>query len=507
MVLLAALAASMTGLVLTPASAAVSNVGYTLSAGDPTLTTPLGDSSVTDCTAGVGAGAYPYQVRRLVVSAAGVYTVNDSGPGDGRIGIYDGAFDPADPQTGCVSFVDTNEGFELTAKTYTIVLSTATTGGVGAYSYSFDGPGTATVLAPTATTLTTSPNPSELSRATTLKATVAGGATPTGTVQFRDGATVLGSAALVGGTAQLVVRSLKVGTHTLGAIYSGDSTHEPSLDTHAHKVKYGPKPKVRLKVSDKTVAVGKKVKISWVTTGADSVKASGAWKGKKAKKGSVKVKIKKLGVHIFKLKVANVNGTAKAKAKVVAIRAPKNLAVDVPDDILTAGTKVRVRTSRLDAKERFKVFLDDELLGKGFADRRGVATLLALIPKDTKEGEHTLEVMGSNADRVGEIDVVVVAALKELEVDVELAKVKVNKTNTVSVTGLAAGEDVTVTYQGQTLVEGKAEDDGTFDYTFNVGTEAGEAILTVVGHVPGRNGDATFTVQPAKGPNVRAQMT
>ncbi len=497
-----ALVASTTGLVLSPASAVTSNVGYTLSAADPVLTAPLGNASVGDCTPDASTGSFPYQVVRVKVSAAGTYGMVDTGPGDGRLGVYDGAFDPANPLTNCVLFVDTNEGFDLAAKTYTVVLSTATTLGYGGYSYSFDGPGTATVLTATSTTLTTSPNPSELSKPTVLKAVVAGGATPTGAVQFKDGATVLGSAPLVGGIAQLSVKSLKVGSHTLGATYAGDATHDVSADTHVHQVKYGPKPKIKLTVSDKRVSVGKKVKLKWVTTGADTVKAGGDWKGTKPKKGTAKVRIKTLGVHIFKLRATNVNGFVKAKVKVLAVRAPKKFTVSVPDDVITAGTKVRVKAVKLDAKERFKVFLDGDLLTKGFADKRGLASALALIPKVTKEGEHTLSVMGSNENRLGELDVMVVAPTKALEVELEKAKVKINKTNTVSVTGLVEGEDVTVMYQGEILVEGTAGPDGEFEYTFAVGTEPGNETVTVLGQVPGRKGEASFDVLPGKGPNV-----
>ena len=219
-------------------------------------------------------------------------------------------------------------------------------------------------------------------------------------MQFKDGAKVLGSAALTGGIARLKVKTLAVGNHTLSATYSGDGTHEVSGDTTVHKVKYGPKPKVKMSISDRTVAVGDTVKLTWVSTKADKVKASGSWKGKKPKKGTVKVKVKTLGVHVYKLKVTNVNGVDRAKVKVVAVRAPKDFTVTVPDDVLTAGTKVRVRAVKLDAKERFKVFLDDELLGKGFADKRGLASALVTLPKTLTEGEHTLKVMGSNPDRV-----------------------------------------------------------------------------------------------------------
>ena len=95
-----------------------------------------------------------------------------------------------------------------------------------------------------------------------------------------------------------------------------------------------------------------------------------------------------------------------------------------------------------------------------------------LIPKSVKEGEHTLTVMGSNKDRVGSIDVFVLAP-KELDVELEKKKVRINGTQTVTVSGLVAGETVTVTLDGEDLVEGVADKQGDFDYTFPVGSEPG----------------------------------
>ncbi|KJY40339.1 hypothetical protein VR41_15120, partial [Streptomyces sp. NRRL B-1568] len=45
----------------------------------------------------------------------------------------------------------------------------------------------------------------------------------TGTVSFFDGATLLGSAPLVGGVATLSVSTLSVGSHSLTATYNGDT--------------------------------------------------------------------------------------------------------------------------------------------------------------------------------------------------------------------------------------------------------------------------------------------
>jgi ELWxxDGT repeat protein len=64
----------------------------------------------------------------------------------------------------------------------------------------------------------------------TLTATVTapGGGAPTGSVQFRDEDTVLGSAPLANGQATFNPGSLAPGSHTLQAVYSGDATFAPS---------------------------------------------------------------------------------------------------------------------------------------------------------------------------------------------------------------------------------------------------------------------------------------
>jgi hypothetical protein len=77
----------------------------------------------------------------------------------------------------------------------------------------------------TSTALSSSQNPSTFGQSVTFTATVTGGAgTPTGTVTFRDGATVLGTVALNGsGQATFTTSSLAIGTHPITATYSGDA--------------------------------------------------------------------------------------------------------------------------------------------------------------------------------------------------------------------------------------------------------------------------------------------
>jgi YD repeat-containing protein len=81
---------------------------------------------------------------------------------------------------------------------------------------------------PTTTTLASSTGIAPLGQSITFTATVTG-ASPTGTVTFKDGATTVGSSALAGGVATLATSGLVVGNHTLSAEYAGDSNNDPSV--------------------------------------------------------------------------------------------------------------------------------------------------------------------------------------------------------------------------------------------------------------------------------------
>ena len=74
-----------------------------------------------------------------------------------------------------------------------------------------------------AASVTSSANPVLLQNAITLTAKVTSTAgTPTGTVTFLDGTTVIGTGTLSAGVATLTISSLAVGTHSITASYGGD---------------------------------------------------------------------------------------------------------------------------------------------------------------------------------------------------------------------------------------------------------------------------------------------
>ena len=89
--------------------------------------------------------------------------------------------------------------------------------------------------ASSSTTVVSSHNPSVFGQSVTFTATVAavapGSGTPTGTVKFKNGATVLGTGTLGGGKATFSTSVLAVGPHSITAVYGGSANYNTSTST------------------------------------------------------------------------------------------------------------------------------------------------------------------------------------------------------------------------------------------------------------------------------------
>jgi len=79
-------------------------------------------------------------------------------------------------------------------------------------------------------TLSSSPNPSTYGSSVTFTSTVSP-TTATGTVSFYDSGSPIGSGTISGGTASFSTSSLTVGSHSITASYSGDSTYAGSASS------------------------------------------------------------------------------------------------------------------------------------------------------------------------------------------------------------------------------------------------------------------------------------
>jgi hypothetical protein len=88
------------------------------------------------------------------------------------------------------------------------------------------------LASPSATVaLTSSPNPSTLGQSVTFRATLTPSSstfTPSGTVTFFDGSTSLGSGPLAAGIAVFNISTLITGSHTITAVYNGDTNFPAS---------------------------------------------------------------------------------------------------------------------------------------------------------------------------------------------------------------------------------------------------------------------------------------
>jgi N-acetylneuraminic acid mutarotase len=126
-----------------------------------------------------------------------------------------------------------------TTGTSVATLTVSSTAAPGSYSPAITGTsgtltatvGLALTIAPgsvsTATTLSSSPNPSTFGQSMMLTATVSP-STATGTVQFLDSTTPLGTLTLAGGSAVLTLSTLTVGAHSITAVYNGDANDAAS---------------------------------------------------------------------------------------------------------------------------------------------------------------------------------------------------------------------------------------------------------------------------------------
>jgi len=117
-----------------------------------------------------------------------------------------------------------------------------TIGGVTSpnYAITFVAGSLAITQASSVVTAAASVSPSGVNQAVTFNASVSivapGAGTPTGTVEFRDGSTRLGTVALISGSASLTTNGLSATSHTISAIYSGDANVAASTRAFTHVV-------------------------------------------------------------------------------------------------------------------------------------------------------------------------------------------------------------------------------------------------------------------------------
>jgi hypothetical protein len=134
--------------------------------------------------------------------------------------------------------------------------------------------------------LTSSLNPSGLGQPVTFRAAISSnsGGMPTGTVQFLDGSTLLGTSPLNGGSAVLTISTLAMGTHTITAAYSGDAEFNPRTSNPLMQVVGGvPDFDLSMSPGSATLAAGNSanftVKASPLNSFIGTIALSCSWEG------------------------------------------------------------------------------------------------------------------------------------------------------------------------------------------------------------------------------------
>ena len=153
--------------------------------------------------------------------------------------------------TGTIAFLDGTNSLGSATLSNNSAQFTISTLGAGSHSitakYSGDVNFTASTssavtetinLAATTTTVISSLNPASYGQAVTLSASIQppSGVSATGTVTFFDGSTPLGTATVSSNAAQLAVSSLLAGTHSITAVYSGNSNLAGSTSSAVSEV-------------------------------------------------------------------------------------------------------------------------------------------------------------------------------------------------------------------------------------------------------------------------------
>jgi Bacterial Ig-like domain (group 3) len=209
--------------------------------------TPVPAVSNNAWATAIGTQQYAYYVRRpsdptLVKFTAPTGVILSSSVNPSALGqtvIFTAGLSPVSA-TGTVQFLDGKTIVATETVGAGIASLSIATLAVGAHPmtavYAGDAnndPGTSSVLtqtvnkAATSVALSSSANPSTLGQAVTLTAAVSPN-TATGTVQFSDGTTVLGSGTISAGVATFASSTLTLGAHSITAAYSGDANDNPS---------------------------------------------------------------------------------------------------------------------------------------------------------------------------------------------------------------------------------------------------------------------------------------
>ena len=166
-------------------------------------------------------------------------------------------------------------------------------------------------------------------------------------------------------------------------------------------------PTVQLGAAASSLRRGETTTLTWSSTDASTLTASGSWTGGLAASGTATVTATTLGHTTYVLNADSGFGHATATAVITVRREAKALNVNASDGPRTAGSKVTVVARGLDVGEHYIVRIG----GKKVATGKGAGGALrckVAIPARFHQGKVLVTVTGSELDRTGKDHIKVV---------------------------------------------------------------------------------------------------
>lgn len=176
--------------------------------------------------------------------------------------------------------------------------------------------------------------------------------------------------------------------------------------------------------------------------------------------------------------------------------AEDQLGLSASADIVQAGRTVRLTGSGLAPREPYSIAVEGQTVKSGKANSKGSVGATVKIPATLPDGPATIQITAAS-DSVGSTSIHVVNA-KAFGVTADPATVAKGGTSTATVSGMAPGEKVRLTFNGRRISPNGAvaAANGTYAVNFNVGTRTGTRVLKATGHFDARKGESLVVVTP-----------